>query len=68
MLKIAILALQGNVKEHKNTLASAANNLKIEIEITLPRIKEELQNLDAIIIPGGESTTLSLSFTKRRYV
>ncbi|MFH1306826.1 MAG: pyridoxal 5'-phosphate synthase glutaminase subunit PdxT [Candidatus Micrarchaeota archaeon] len=64
MLKIGVLALQGNVVEHSNALAKASRETGINIEIRQVRKKEELEGLDGIILPGGESTTLSLLLEK----
>ena len=52
-MKIGVLALQGAFAEH----ILALNKLDIE---TLPvRLPGELKGLDGLIIPGGESTTIS---------
>jgi pyridoxal 5'-phosphate synthase pdxT subunit len=52
-MKIGILALQGAFAEHQSIL----NTLGAEvIQVRLP---EHLDQLDGIIIPGGESTTIS---------
>ena len=54
MARIGILALQGAFVEH----AQALRRLRAEaVEVRLPR---ELEGLDGLIIPGGESTTISL--------
>jgi 5'-phosphate synthase pdxT subunit len=51
-MKIGVLALQGDFLEHRQML----NKLGVEaIEVRLP---EQLQLLDGLIIPGGESTTI----------
>lgn len=51
-MKVGVLALQGAFIEHRKTL----NALDTEaIEVRLP---EHLDGLDALIIPGGESTTI----------
>ena len=51
--RIGVLALQGDFREHLQVL----ERLKAEgREVRLPR---ELEGLDGIIIPGGESTTIS---------
>ena len=51
--KIGVLALQGSVEEHLHTLS------QIEAAEGFPiRTKEELSRAEAIILPGGESTTL----------
>lgn len=51
--KIGILALQGDFIEHIAML----NNLGVETcEVRVPK---QLHNINALIIPGGESTTIS---------
>ncbi|MFI5531161.1 pyridoxal 5'-phosphate synthase glutaminase subunit PdxT [Kitasatospora sp. NPDC051853] len=50
---IGVLALQGDVREHLIALASAD---AIAREVRRP---EELAEVDALVIPGGESTTMS---------
>ncbi|MFJ5680516.1 pyridoxal 5'-phosphate synthase glutaminase subunit PdxT [Streptomyces sp. NPDC093097] len=50
---IGVLALQGDVREHLKALADAGAR-------TLPvRRPEELAEVDGLVIPGGESTTMS---------
>ena len=51
-MKIGVLALQGGVIEHINHL-KALNCEAIEVKKA-----EELDDLDGIILPGGESTTM----------
>lgn len=51
-MKIAVLALQGGVEEHINHLKSSG------CETVEVRKAEELDNVDGIILPGGESTTI----------
>ncbi len=52
MMKIGVLALQGDVVEHIAALERAgAQAVAVK---TLP----QLQSIDALIIPGGESTTV----------
>lgn len=52
-MKIGVLALQGAVSEHMRIL----NSLGVEaVEVRLP---EDLNPLDGLIIPGGESTTIA---------
>lgn len=51
-MKIGVLALQGAFIEHINIL----RGLGVEaVEVRLP---EDLEELDGLIIPGGESTTI----------
>ncbi|UJB41043.1 pyridoxal 5'-phosphate synthase glutaminase subunit PdxT [Streptomyces sp. A1-5] len=50
---IGVLALQGDVREHLTALADAgARALQV-------RRPEELAGVDGLVIPGGESTTMS---------
>lgn len=52
-MRIGVLAMQGAFAEHIATL----NQLKVQ---TLPvRLPAELDDLDGLIIPGGESTSIS---------
>lgn len=53
-MKFGVLALQGDFREH----ISALNHLGIAAEEI--RSVAELDSIDALIIPGGESTTISL--------
>ena len=52
--KIGILALQGDFQEHSNILESMGCSSVIEV-----RLPEHLIDIDGLIIPGGESTTIS---------
>jgi pyridoxal 5'-phosphate synthase pdxT subunit len=51
---VGVLALQGAFSEHMNMLKKLG---AIGIEVRTP---EDLSNLDALILPGGESTTMAL--------
>jgi len=55
---IGVLAFHGDVIEHIEVAKQAIKNLHLAIEVVSVRTKESLHNLDALIIPGGESTTL----------
>jgi len=49
---IGILALQGDVREHIEAVRKAG------AEATPVKTREELERVDGLIIPGGESTTV----------
>lgn len=51
-IKIGVLALQGAVKEHIQIMN------KLDVEAIPIKRKEQLQNVDGLIIPGGESTAI----------
>lgn len=65
-LRIGILALQGDVQEHHKAVLKAVENLSIDAQVLLIRTSEELDGLDALVMPGGESTTLSLLLEKEK--
>ena len=52
-MTIGVLALQGDVREHLRALADCG------AEATPVRRPEELEAVEALVIPGGESTTMS---------
>ena len=51
-MKIGVLALQGDFDEHIAVLS------RLGVETREVRLPEELEGLDGLIIPGGESTTI----------
>lgn len=50
--RIGILALQGAVREHAEAV------LAVEAEPVFVRLPRDMVDLDALILPGGESTTM----------
>lgn len=52
LMKIGVLALQGDFREHIRMLQS------LGVETREVRKREDLAGLDGLIIPGGESTTI----------
>lgn len=52
-MKIGVLALQGAFVEHAKVLGS------LDVDVLPVRLPEQLYGLDGLIIPGGESTTIS---------
>lgn len=51
-MKIGVLALQGDFAEHQKMLQS------LGVDVVQVRKAEHLNQLDGLIIPGGESTTI----------
>ncbi len=51
---VGVLALQGDVREHLRALEAAGANA------TPVRRPAELDDLDGLVLPGGESTTMAL--------
>jgi 5'-phosphate synthase pdxT subunit len=52
-LRIGVLALQGAFREHAHMLRKAGAEV---VEVRLP---EQLDGLDGLVVPGGESTTIT---------
>ena len=50
-MKIGVLAIQGDYEAHKAVLE------RLGAEVVLVRKPEQLDSIDAIVIPGGESST-----------
>lgn len=63
-MEIGVLAWQGGVQEHINAARSAADKAKIPISLRTVRTAGELAGLQGLLLPGGESTTLSLLLQK----
>ncbi len=53
-MRVGVLALQGDVEAHRRALEA------LGVEVVEVRRPDHLQGLDGIVLPGGESTTLSL--------
>ena len=51
--RVGVLALQGAFREHARALRAAGADV---VEVRLP---EQLDGLDGLVIPGGESTTIT---------
>ncbi|KAK5988532.1 putative pyridoxal 5'-phosphate synthase subunit PDX2 [Cladobotryum mycophilum] len=63
-LTVGVLALQGGFLEHLTLVRKAADSLissgsTIQFKAIEVRTEEQLAQCDALIIPGGESTTIS---------
>jgi 5'-phosphate synthase pdxT subunit len=50
-MKIGVLAIQGNFREHEAMLR------RLEADVVQVRKPEQLEGLDGLVVPGGESTT-----------
>lgn len=52
-MKVGVLALQGDVREHISSLLSCG------VEAVPVRRAGEIESVDALVLPGGESTTIA---------
>ena len=57
-MKVGVLALQGDVEEHLEAFRKAAAELGIAAEVVRVKRADQLEDLAALAIPGGESTTI----------
>ena len=64
VITVGVLALQGAFQEHIRLLEKASGAAKLgkgrSWKVIEVRTAPELRRCDALIIPGGESTTMSL--------
>ncbi len=58
-MKIGILSIQGDISEHLAIIDQALKKRKIKGEVFRVNSKEDIREMDALVIPGGESTTIS---------
>ena len=52
-MKIGVLALQGDVREHIQSLSDCG------VDAVAVKTKSEIESISALVIPGGESTTIA---------
>lgn len=52
-MKVGVLALQGDFREHLAVLA------ELDVQALAVRTASEINSIDALILPGGESTTIA---------
>lgn len=58
LMKIGVIGLQGAVSEHVEAVKRAMKSLGVEGEAHWVREEKEINELDGVVIPGGESTTI----------
>lgn len=56
---MGVLGYQGGIPEHIFMTKKACSELGMDCEVVSVRRPEELNNLDGLIIPGGESTAIT---------
>lgn len=61
-MRVGVLAIQGDYEAHKARLE------QLGAEVTLVRKPEQLDAIDAIVIPGGESSTFLNFLTERGFL
>ena len=57
-MKIGILGLQGDLEEHNAAVRLALERKKIDGTVSLVKTAKDVEGVDGLIIPGGESTVI----------
>lgn len=57
-LTVGVLSIQGDVQENLVSTKAAIDELGIDGKVIAVRTPDEISQLDGLIIPGGESTTI----------
>jgi len=57
-LTVGVLSIQGDVQENHLSVKTAIDELGIDGKVIDVKTPEEISQLDGLIIPGGESTTI----------
>ena len=60
VLKVGLLSIQGDIEENSNAIKESFEELGIEGTIIYMKDLNELDEIDGLIIPGGESTVIGM--------
>lgn len=58
-MRVGVLAVQGAVSEHLDALRRAAESRSVDLEAVPVRTAKDLETVQGVVLPGGESTTIS---------
>ena len=58
-VSVGVLGIQGDVEENKAVAEEALNRTNTKGEVKVVRYAEEIEKIDGLIIPGGESTVMT---------
>jgi len=64
-MRVAVVAVQGAVSEHVDTTREAMRKMGIDGDVIATLEPEEIAKSDAIILPGGASTTMGKLIWRR---
>ena len=59
---IGVLAIQGDMREHARCLT------ELDVTVRLVKTAEQLQGIAGLVLPGGESTTMSILAVKNNLI
>jgi pyridoxal 5'-phosphate synthase pdxT subunit len=60
VLKVGLLSIQGDIEENSNAIKESFEELGIEGTIIYMKDLHDLDEIDGLIIPGGESTVIGM--------
>ena len=63
-LTIGVIGLQGSVSEHVKSMKKALDDANIGGQVVIIKNKKDIEEIDGLIIPGGESTTIFKALSK----
>jgi len=58
-LSIGVIGIQGAITEHINSIENVLEETSTPGKVFVVKKKDEIDNIDALLIPGGESTIIS---------
>ena len=58
-ISVGVLGIQGDIEENKTVAQEALKHSSVKGSVTFVRYVEEIEKIDGIILPGGESTVIS---------
>lgn len=58
-ISVGVLGIQGDVEENKTVAEEALNHTNTKGDVKVVRYAEEIEKIDGLILPGGESTVIT---------
>jgi pyridoxal 5'-phosphate synthase pdxT subunit len=58
-ISVGVLGIQGDIEENKTVAQEALNRSNVKGDVKFVRYAEEIEKIDGLILPGGESTVIS---------
>ena len=58
-LSVGVLGIQGDIEENKRVAEEALHDTNTKGEVKVVRYAKEIEKIDGLIIPGGESTVMT---------
>jgi len=58
-ISVGVLGIQGDIEENKTVAQEALNHSNVKGDVKFVRYAEEIEKIDGLILPGGESTVIS---------